>query len=101
MEPVGDHGDMERLRWTLVSPHDDLDPARYAGEFRELPEADRAGDWCRVVVHDELGDMRWTLIAVDSARTTSIFADRPPLIDVLELDAPQSRTLSTSVSARD
>jgi hypothetical protein len=92
---------MERLRWTLVSPQDDLDPARYAGEFRDLPEASEAGDWCRVVVHDELGDMRWTLIAVDRERTTSIFADRPPLADVLEFGTPQSRTLSTSVSARD
>jgi hypothetical protein len=101
MEPVDDYSGMEKLRWTLVSPHDDLDPARYAGQFRELPEAGRPGDWCRVVVHDELGDMRWTLIAVDPARTTSIFADRPPLADVLEFDTPQSRTLSTSVSARD
>jgi hypothetical protein len=92
---------MERLRWTLVSPQDELDPARFAGEFRELPEAGRRGDWCRVVVHDALGDMRWTLIAVDSTRTSSIFADRRALTDVLEPGLPQGRAQSTSASARD
>jgi hypothetical protein len=92
---------MDRLRWTLVSPHDELDPARYAGEFRDLPDAGTPGDWCRVVLHDELGDMRWTLIAVDPVRTSSIFAERPPLSDVLEPGRPQGRTPSTSVSARD
>ena len=70
---------MERLRWTLVSPHDDLDPARYAGEFRDLPEAGRPGDWCRVVVHDEVGDMRWPLIAVDSARNFFLADKNCPL----------------------
>jgi hypothetical protein len=74
---------MEKLRWRLVSPQDELDPARYAGDFRDLPPATGAGDWCRVVVHDALGDMQWTLIAVDALPARSTFAGGRPLIDVL------------------
>jgi len=89
---------VERVKWTLVSAHDELDPDRYLGEFRELPVASGPGDWCRVVIHDELGDMRWTLVVIDAERTTSIFANRPPLGDVLGSASPQADMPSTSLS---
>jgi hypothetical protein len=91
---------VERLRWTLVSPQDDLDPTRYYGEFPELPLAGGPGDWCRVVVHDELGDMRWTLIVVDAAPIASIFADRRPPSDVLDSNRQAEGRIAEHVAER-
>jgi hypothetical protein len=65
-----------RSTWVPVYSPSGLDPGRYLGELRDLPRAAQPGDWCSLVVHDHEGEMRWTLVAVDSARTTSIFADR-------------------------
>jgi hypothetical protein len=53
-----------------------LDPARFLGERGELPPAANPGDWCTVTVHDDLSAMRWTLLARELGRTTSIFAER-------------------------
>jgi hypothetical protein len=52
--------------WTMVRLRDGLDPARYLGEFGDLPlGAGKPGDWCEVVMRDSDGEMRWTLLAVE------------------------------------
>jgi hypothetical protein len=56
----------------------ELDPDRWLGELPELPVA-QAVDWCTVVTFDELGEMRWTLVALEAERTTSLFVDRRPV----------------------
>ena len=50
--------------WTIVHRWEELDPARYLGEFGDLPLRDgQPGDWCEVVMRDSHGEMRWTLVA--------------------------------------
>jgi hypothetical protein len=64
------------VHWSLVSSQTALDPARCLGELYELPASARPGDWCTVVAFDDLGELRWTLLAHEAERTSSLFADR-------------------------
>jgi hypothetical protein len=66
------------LRWSLVSSTAHLDPARFLGELADLPATARPGDWCTVVIVDELGEVRWTLVALEVERTSSLFVGRRP-----------------------
>jgi hypothetical protein len=68
--------DRTEVHWELASPEAWFDPDRYLGEFRELPSSARPGEWCTVTVVDERGEMRFTLVVVEPARTTSLFEDR-------------------------
>jgi hypothetical protein len=70
--------------WTIVDSGIRLDPEQYLGEFGELPNEDgEPGKWCDVVVHDSLGEMRWTFVLVPG-RSQSVSNHReengpPPL----------------------
>ena len=80
------------VRWTLVSLPGRLDPARFLGEVGDLPSTAHPGDWCTVVVVDGLGEMRWTLLALEIERTSSLFAGRRPSAPLGDaLDRPTSR----------
>jgi len=68
--------DRTHVHWELASSEARFDPDRYLGELRQLPSSARPGDWCTVIVVDERGEMRFTLVVVDPSRTTSLFADR-------------------------
>jgi hypothetical protein len=62
--------------WTIVDAGAELDPEQYLGEFGELPaEGEKPGTWCDVVVHDSLGEMRWTFMLVHG-RSQSVTGDR-------------------------
>jgi hypothetical protein len=63
-------------QWALASPGAQLEPAEYLGELVDLPSSARPGEWCTIVLHDERGEMRWTLVAVEPARTSSLFIER-------------------------
>ena len=62
--------------WELASPTAQLDAARGLGELSELPPEPRLGDWCTIVVAAEDWEFRWTFVAREHERATSIFADR-------------------------
>jgi len=66
------------VHWELAPSSAEFDPGRYLGELKELPAAAQPGDWCRVVVDSESGELRFTLVVVDPTRTTSLFAERRP-----------------------
>jgi hypothetical protein len=53
--------------WRIASTAEALDPSRYLGVFRELPAAGgrEPGDWCDVILHDELGEIRWMLVVAE------------------------------------
>jgi hypothetical protein len=64
------------VEWTVVTSTVGLAADRYRGELTDLPLRDAApGDWCRIVVRDERGEMRWTLLAIETAKARSIFAE--------------------------
>ena len=65
-----------RVQWTVAPSPTALDPDRCLGRFSELPAFARPGDWCSVSAFDALGEMQWTLIAVEPERTESIFVGR-------------------------
>jgi len=56
-------------RWAIARKPDGRDPARYLGELRLLPAAERRqpGDWCDLVVRDEQQTTRWTLVILDDS----------------------------------
>jgi hypothetical protein len=69
-----------------------LDPERFLGEVAELPSTARPGDWCRVVLMDDLGELCWTLVAHEVERSSSMFVERrpaAPLGDPLGRPTPQ------------
>jgi hypothetical protein len=66
------------VRWSLVSSTGGLDPERFLGNVSDLPLEAQAGDWCTVVVVDGFGEMRWTLLAREVERTSSLFVGRRP-----------------------
>ena len=70
--------DPTHVRWSLVPSSAQLDPARFVGEVADLPSSAHPGDWCTVVVVDALGEMRWTLVALETERTSSLFVGRRP-----------------------
>ena len=61
------------MRWERVPSAVRLDEARFLGVRSEIPTSARPGDWCTVVLHDEYGEMQWTLVAVEPERESSIF----------------------------
>jgi hypothetical protein len=89
--PEGVDRGRTHLRWSLVASTEHLDPDRFLGEVTGLPSNARPGDWCRVVLVDELGDLCWTLVALEVERASSMFAERrptAPLGDPLDRLAP-------------
>jgi hypothetical protein len=53
------------IGWSIADPDTELPPDRYLGAFGDLPLADgEPGEWCDVVMHDSLGEMRWTFVLV-------------------------------------
>jgi len=54
-------------RWAIARWADGCDPARYLGELRHLPAAERRqpGEWCDLVVRDEQQTTKWTLVILD------------------------------------
>jgi hypothetical protein len=63
-------------QWELAPAAAELDPARGLGELANLPESPHPGDWCTIVVGTKIGEIRWTFVARELERTTSIFLDR-------------------------
>ena len=61
--------------WERVKSVEGLDETRYLGARSDLPEAARPGDWCKVRIVDDLGEIEWTFLAVEPARPTSIFEE--------------------------
>ena len=60
-------------RWAIARRPDGCDPARYLGELRHLPAAERRqpGEWCDLVVRDERQTTKWTLVILDDGVTLS------------------------------
>ncbi len=53
------------IGWTIADFGAELAQERYLGAFGDLPVAGgEPGEWCDVVVHDSLGEMRWTFVLV-------------------------------------
>jgi hypothetical protein len=67
------------LLWAIAPADLSLDPERYLGDLRELPEPAEPGQWCEVTVEDAEGHLRWRLIAVEAGRETSLFEARRAL----------------------
>jgi len=67
---------VREAEWELAWPTAQLDSARGLGELSELPPASRPGDWCTIVAAADDGEIRWTFVARELERTTSIFVDR-------------------------
>ena len=92
--------DATHLRWSLVSSTAQLDPARFLGEVTDLPATARPGDWCTVVIVDELGEVRWTLVALDAERTSSLFVGRSPTVPLGDALGPAAGPIAEPVAER-
>jgi hypothetical protein len=63
--------------WEIVRDGAALEPGRYLGVLREIPrDRHSVGDWFELVVVDTEGELRWRLVAVEHARTISIFSEK-------------------------
>jgi hypothetical protein len=89
------------VRWSLVSSTAEFDPERFLGDIPDLPLDAQPGDWCTVVVVDGLGEMRWTLVAREVERQTSLFVSRRPTAPLGDaLARPAARPLERVAERR-
>jgi hypothetical protein len=66
------------IRWSLAPSWAELDPRRFLGTLTELPSTAAPGEWCRIVLVHEHGELCWTLVADDMERTAAMFLERRP-----------------------
>jgi hypothetical protein len=66
------------VRWERVVSSAGLAEDRCLGVRSDLPSTAHPGDWCTVVLVDSLGELRWTLVAVEPERPGSIFEQQRP-----------------------
>jgi hypothetical protein len=76
LRPYGVTRDRTRVQWALAPSSAQLDPDRCLGQVDALPLFASPGEWCTVVIVDDLGEMRWTFLALEPDRTTSLFLER-------------------------